>query len=93
MLQRAKGVQSMKRANQLLTMRDQLATQLGEKYRPSIETYMPFVSAAVARCGCAITAANEVIQLLGDMGDDIAVKRLVTCAALELALGTLPVAA
>ena len=93
MLQRAKGVQSMKRANQLLTMRDQMASQLGEKYRPSIETYLPFVSAAAQRCGCAITAANQVIDLLGDIGEDIAVKRLVTCAAVELALGNLQVAA
>lgn len=89
MLQRAKGAKSMKRANQLLTMRDALVEQLGDQYRAGIATYMPFVSVEAQRCGgCALTAADRVIRRLGDLGDDIAVKRLVTCAAVEYALAS-----
>lgn len=87
MLQRARSIPMTRRANQLLTMRNNVAAQLGDQYQKSIATYTPHIRAETVHCGgCTITAAQRVLRGLGSLGNDIAVQRLVACAAVELAL-------
>lgn len=78
----------LKRAAQLLEMRDETARNLGERYNALVELYRPAIRAALPSSGCTIAAATRVIEQLGPAGDDPAVKRLVTCSAIELALAS-----
>lgn len=87
MLKRTQQAQQIRQAMRLLTLRDNTARELGEEtYQASVAQFTPFLRAEMKTCPCSITAANRLIEKLQDLGADLAVKRLVTCAAVDLAL-------
>lgn len=87
MQQRAKNNRSLREANRLLQMRDTLRAKLGDAYAEATGVYTPFVAQELKRCACPQTAALRVLKKLEtQQQSDIAVARLVICAALDLAL-------
>jgi hypothetical protein len=85
--QRVKNNREIRESIRLLTMRDQIRDQLGESYSGTVERFVPFVTAQLRRYGCPRVAAAHVCELLEtQMAVDPAIKRLVMCAALDVAL-------
>ena len=88
MQQRVKQNRQARESIRLLTMRDQVRTQLGSNYAEATSPFTPFVSVQMQRYGCPRVATAHVLQLLDtQMATDTAVQRLVMCAALDVALG------
>lgn len=87
MQQRVKHNKSLRTANRLLEMRDDVRKQFGERYDNAIAPFIPFTTIELQRCGCPQLTATRVLRLLStQQQSDLAVKRLVMCAALEVAL-------
>lgn len=92
MLQRAKTPKATpaRQALKLLELRDQLRNELGEViYLQKTKPFQPYVASAMQTFGCPIRAAAHVVNLLdASQHTDITAKKLITCAAVDLALAS-----
>jgi len=87
MLQRVKHNQMLRNANRLLELRDSVRKQLGDQYADHTAPFTPFVAIEYQHCGCPQLAATRVLRKLdSQLQNDLAVKRLVMCAALDVAV-------
>ena len=78
----------LKRAAQLERLRIETMAMLGDRYTASIAPFQPLIRRAAPQFGCVIAAAGHLVEQLGAEGNDPAIKRLMTCAAVELALAS-----
>jgi len=89
MQQRAKmkPLTPARQALKLLVLRDAVRAELGSTYAEKTEPFRPFVATAFKQLGCPVRAAAHVVSLLQTQITDVAAQRLVTCAALDVAMG------
>jgi hypothetical protein len=84
MLQRAKNNKSLYEAGRLLQLRDDVRAKYGDDYRALTEPFKPFVQRAMQQIGCPTRAVAIVVSQMQPQQQTREVKKLVTCAALDL---------